>query len=68
MYDSSGRYYTFGQDVGSIKFKKNMSEEETEEDEEVSNILERAQRIKLKNSSMNKDNLYDSYWGKYKRK
>ena len=38
-----------------------------EEDPSVTETRQRALRIKTKNNMMQKDNLYDSYWGKHNK-
>ncbi len=62
------RQYTFGEDIGKLYFKKNMSDEmDEEEDPEIAETRLRAQRILMKDTSMRKDNLFDDYWGKNKK-
>ena len=69
MLTDGPRQYTFGEDIGKLYLKKNMSDEfDEEEDPEVTEMRVRAARIQLKNSTMNRDNLYDGYWGKNKKK
>lgn len=62
------RQYTFGEDIGKLYLKKNMSDEmDEDEDPEIAETRQRAQRILMKDTSMRKDNLFDDYWGKKKK-
>ena len=65
MNSHGPRQYTFGEDIGKLYLKRNVSNGyDEDEDPEVTETRERAARIQLKNSTMNRDNLYDDYWGK----
>ena len=68
MFNDGLRQYTFGEDIGKLYLKKNMSDGfDEDEDPEITETRERVARIQLKNSTMNRDNLYDKYWGKNKK-
>jgi len=67
MINNGERHYTFGQDIGKMYWKKNELEDMDEEDPSVTETRQRALRIKTKNNMMQKDNLYDSYWGKHNK-